>query len=83
MKTMQKDITTEKENGRFFTPKFIVSSILDLSGYHGAGILKKHAIDNSCGDGAFLCQIVERYCREAVGQGICPKWNDRPFHSFL
>lgn len=66
---MQKDITTEKENGRFFTPKFIVSSILDLSGYHGAGILKKHAIDNSCGDGAFLCQIVERYCREAVGQG--------------
>lgn len=69
MKTMQKDITTEKENGRFYTPEYIVNNILDLSGYYGAGILKKHAIDNSCGDGAFLCQIVQRYCQEAAEQG--------------
>ena len=69
MKTMHKDITTEKEHGRFYTPEFIVNSILDLSGYYGSEILKKHAIDNSCGDGAFLCQIVQRYCKEAVEQG--------------
>lgn len=68
MKTAKKDITAVKENGRFYTPDFIVNNILDLSGYRGAGILKKHVIDNSCGDGAFLCQIVYRYCKEAIGQ---------------
>lgn len=26
-------------------------------------ILGKHIIDNSCGEGAFLCEIVGRYCR--------------------
>lgn len=69
MKTMRKEITTEKENGRVYTPTFIVDNILNLSGYYGAGILKKHVIDNSCGDGAFLCQIIHRYCEEAIRQG--------------
>lgn len=64
MKTLKKNITTQKENGRFYTPDFIVDNILDLSGYHGESILKKHVIDNSCGDGAFLQQIVKRYCKE-------------------
>lgn len=57
-------LSTEKLNGRFYTPEFIVNNILDLSGYHGQTILKKHAIDNSCGDGAFLVAIVDRYCNE-------------------
>lgn len=61
---MTKEITVEKEAGRFYTPTFIVNNILDLSGYCGQGILNKHVIDNSCGDGAFLCQIVGRYCKE-------------------
>lgn len=56
--------TTEKLNGRFYTPEFIVDNVLDLSSYHGQTILKKHAIDNSCGDGAFLVAIVNRYCNE-------------------
>ena len=57
-------LSTEKINGRFYTPEFIVNNILDLSGYHGQSILKKHVIDNSCGDGAFLIVIVDRYCNE-------------------
>lgn len=57
-------MTVEKLNGRFYTPEFIVENVLDLSGYHGQSILKKHAIDNSCGDGAFLVAIVKRYCNE-------------------
>ena len=57
-------VSTEKLNGRFYTPEFIVNNVLDLSGYHGQTILKKHAIDNSCGDGAFLVAIVNRYCNE-------------------
>lgn len=56
--------STKKLNGRFYTPEFIVNNVLDLSGYHGYAILRKHAIDNSCGDGAFLVAIVERYCNE-------------------
>ena len=70
MRTMQKKITTEKENGRFYTPKFIVESILDLSGYKEGNVSRKHVIDNSCGDGAFLCEIVDRYCENAVNFGL-------------
>lgn len=50
-----------KNNGQVFTPDYIVKIILDFAGYDGEKILEKHVIDNSCGDGAFLKQIVERY----------------------
>lgn len=64
MKSETNTISTEKYKGRFYTPEFIVDNILDLSGYHGQTILRKNAIDNSCGDGAFLVAIVNRYCEE-------------------
>lgn len=64
MKTETAAVSAEKLNGRFYTPESIVNNILDLSGYYGQIILKKHAIDNSCGDGAFLVAIVNRYCNE-------------------
>ena len=64
MKSETNTISIEKLKGRFYTPKFIVENILDLSGYHGQMILRKHAIDNSCGNGAFLIAIVNRYCEE-------------------
>lgn len=64
LKTMIKTISAEKEAGRFYTPTYIVDNILDLSGYCGSEIINKHIIDNSCGDGAFLCRIVNRYCEE-------------------
>lgn len=64
MKAESLALSTEKLNGRFYTPEFIVNNVLDLSSYHGQTILKKHAIDNSCGDGAFLVAIVNRYCNE-------------------
>ena len=60
------NISTEKTKGRVYTPAHIVSNILDLSGYRGETILGKHVIDNSCGDGAFLAEIVRRYCEEAA-----------------
>ena len=40
-----------------------------MSGYRGPGILRRHAIDNSCGDGAFLDEMVRRYSAEAVKAG--------------
>ena len=56
--------SAEKLNGRFYTLEFIVDNVLDLASYHGQTILKKHVIDNSCGDGAFLIAAVTRYCKE-------------------
>lgn len=52
-----------KTLGQIFTPSYLVQDILNLVGYeNSATILKKHIIDNSCGDGAFLCEAVGRYC---------------------
>lgn len=69
MRTTVNDISAEKESGKFYTPDFIVKNILDLANYTGKQILKKHVIDNSCGDGAFLCEIVTRYCEAALKSG--------------
>lgn len=48
-----------KNRGQVYTPKYLVNIILDIGGYSGKKILKKHVIDNSCGNGAFLCEIVK------------------------
>lgn len=53
-----------KNKGQVFTPNNIVCEILDFSNYNGKRILKKHIIDNSCGEGAFLIEIVKRYIKE-------------------
>lgn len=50
-----------KENGVVYTPDYVVRMILDESDYDGEEILQKHVIDNSCGAGAFLKEIVHRY----------------------
>lgn len=62
-----------KHSGQVFTPAFLVKNILDICHYTGTDILQKHIIDNSCGDGAFLCEIVERYCSAYIqtGSDIC------------
>ena len=52
-----------KSLGQVFTPQNIVHDILDLAKYR-ENILKKHIIDNSCGNGAFLKEIVKRYVEE-------------------
>lgn len=51
----------KKKNDKIFTPSYYVKHMLDLIGYSGPSVLKKHIIDNSCGDGAFLEEIVRRY----------------------
>ena len=64
MKNNTITLTNEKLKGQFYTPEFIINNILDLAGYYGESIIRKHVIDNSCGDGAFLVLIVTRYCDE-------------------
>lgn len=68
-----KELTTSKSNGRIYTPDYIVDNILDLSGYTQDNVIRKHVIDNSCGDGAFLTKIVDRYCKQAQIKNIIPQ----------
>lgn len=51
-----------KQRGAIYTPAFLVNVILDFGGFTGKKILHRHVMDNSCGDGAFLTEIVRRYC---------------------
>lgn len=46
-----------KTKGQVFTPGYMVRAMLDWCGYVGQDILCKHIADNSCGDGAFLCEV--------------------------
>jgi adenine-specific DNA-methyltransferase len=50
-----------KKRGVVYTPEFMVNIILENIQYNNNAILCKHVIDNSCGDGAFLTEIVKRY----------------------
>ncbi len=62
-----KDLTVSrkaKEQGQIFTPSYLVKTILDVARYTtNETILCKHVIDNACGDGAFLKEIVCRYIK--------------------
>lgn len=66
--------TKIKYEGQIFTPPYLVRDMLDFAGYKGYGILNKHIMENGCGDGAFLEQIVRRYCelfpRESLKQEL-------------
>lgn len=60
------EIRLIKNSGQVFTPDFLVKQMLDFCSYTTGNILHKHIIDNSCGDGAFLCVVVVRYCVEHI-----------------
>lgn len=47
--------------GQVYTPSWIVSEMLNHAQYEGASICDKYILEPSCGDGAFLCEIVKRY----------------------
>lgn len=53
---------SKKSKGQIFTPDYLVKEILDFAKYNTTSILEKHIIDHSCGNGAFLIEIVNRYC---------------------
>jgi adenine-specific DNA-methyltransferase len=67
-----------KNLGQVYTPKHIVNDMLDLIAYKGEQILQKHIIDNSCGNGAFLVEIIERYIKayKQKNNSLCGIEND-------
>jgi adenine-specific DNA-methyltransferase len=64
MKT-ELNINNVKNLGQVSTPDSIVDFMLDVVGYKEKTILDKHILDNSCGDGAFLKNVVKRYIKVA------------------
>jgi len=62
-----------KNLGQVSTPDAIVEFMLDSVGYSGETILNKHILDNSCGDGAFLKNIVRRYIKVAKEKNLSQK----------
>ena len=48
-----------KDKCQIFTPTDIVTKMLDLANYRG-NLFGKKVLENSCGDGKFLSQIVQR-----------------------
>ena len=61
---------SKKHSGQVFTPLYLVSQILDTAGYNGENVVNRHVIDNSCGNGAFLCEIVRRYISAYAGDDL-------------
>lgn len=57
-----------KSKCQIFTPTDIVTKMLDLVGYREQ-LLGKRVLENCCGDGQFLTQIVERYITSAIREG--------------
>lgn len=61
-----------------FTPGYIVELILNEIGYttdcyenqEENRIRRRHIIDNSCGDGRFLCEVVRRYFQQSIVDGL-------------
>lgn len=52
---------------QIFTPTEYVNKLLEIIGYTGAKILNKSVLENSCGDGKILIEVVDRYIKEALG----------------
>jgi adenine-specific DNA-methyltransferase len=59
-------IDKNKLNGVVYTPNWIVKTILDYLEYGNNNISNKKIIDPSCGDGAFLKEVVERFITDAL-----------------
>lgn len=80
----------KKKDGKIFTPKDTVWRMLGLLEYYSLrrredGTVywpntRKHIIDNSCGDGAFLVKIVDFYCHNV---GITTLRNKKELKSML
>ena len=59
------NINNIKNLGQVSTPDSIVDFMLDAAEYKGETILDRYILDNSCGEGAFLKNVVKRYVKVA------------------
>lgn len=80
---MEKKKTKQKSQGQVFTPDYLVCEMLDYCSYNGASVLKKHIIDNSCGDGAFVVEVLKRYCKAANEAGLTAEETKRDIETYI
>src|SRR5947199_1279921 len=67
------------EQGRYYTPKPLVSKMLDLVGYNGEPIVQRKIADLACGSGSFLVEACRRLLAQFQGKdGTIPKAKIRP-----
>jgi adenine-specific DNA-methyltransferase len=59
-----------KTLGQVYTPNWIINEILDLVCYNDEQILDRYILEPSCGDGAFLLEIVRRYINICLEKNI-------------
>jgi len=70
------DKETRKALGEFYTPKEIVSFILDSCGYTAGfkgKLINSRLIDPACGSGTFLIEAIKRFLQDAKNSKITPK----------
>jgi type I restriction enzyme M protein len=67
------------EQGRYYTPKALVTCMLDLAGWHGEEIVGRRIGDLACGSGSFLVEACRRLLdRFRMRDGRIPKAKLRP-----
>jgi type I restriction enzyme M protein len=67
------------EQGRYYTPKPLVSAMLDLLGYEGEPIVERRIADLACGSGSFLVEACRRLLSRFQGSdGRIPRAKLRP-----
>ena len=65
-----KKINEDKIYGQVNTPTWIVNQILNMVEYSGTSIINKYIMEPSCGDGAFMVEIIKRYISECLLSNI-------------
>lgn len=71
-------------NEQIFTPNRIVLRMLENVGYtNDDNMLNKHIIDNSCGDGAFLKEIVRIYLNRCITNGVSKDEAKRGLETYI
>ena len=59
-------------NCKIFTPDSYVTELLDIAGY-SRELLGKSVLENSCGDGNILKEVVRRYIADSLERGYAPE----------
>ncbi len=68
------DRETRKALGEFYTPRGIVSYILDAVEYNGQFVTDKRLLDPACGSGTFLVEALNRYLDASTEEAVTTGW---------
>lgn len=70
-------------NEQVFTPRHVINTMFEELEYKGEKIRKKHIIDNSCGDGAILVEVVKTYINVCIMTGVPKEETIRELETYV